>query len=153
MAPPDLATRARGALLGHAAGNVLGVPTEFLNTPDGIRARFPEGIRDVQRQDTPDSPYDDDLALTLLLAEELLQPEVDLRRLALAWAGWGERDGRGHRAVDPAGAAAHPGARRPAVVDRRAGGERHHLPLPAGGAADLPPASQPGERHLPHGGP
>ena len=95
MPPPDLAARARGALLGHAAGNVLGVPTEFLNTPDGILARFPGGIQEVVRQDTAESPYDDDLALTLLLAEELLQPEVDLRRLALAWAAWGERDGRG----------------------------------------------------------
>ncbi|MFN8647657.1 MAG: ADP-ribosylglycohydrolase family protein [Gemmatimonadales bacterium] len=95
MTSPDLSARARGALLGHAAGNVLGLPAEFLNTPEGIRARFPEGLREVQRQDTADSPYDDDLALTLLLAEELLQPDVDLRRLALAWVEWGERDGRG----------------------------------------------------------
>ncbi len=47
------------------------------------------------REDTPDSPHDDDLALTLILAEELLQPEMDLRRLALRWVEWSERDGRG----------------------------------------------------------
>ena len=35
---PTLAQRARGALLGHAAGNALGVPTEFLETPEAIRA-------------------------------------------------------------------------------------------------------------------
>jgi ADP-ribosylglycohydrolase len=34
-------------------------------------------------------------ALALLLAEELLQPEIDLRRLAHAWADWAARDGRG----------------------------------------------------------
>ena len=52
MTPPDLAARAQGTLLGLAAGNALGVPTEFLNTADGIRARFPEGLREVLRRDT-----------------------------------------------------------------------------------------------------
>lgn len=33
--------------------------------------------------------------LALLLAEELLAPEVDLRRLADRWIGWLRRDGRG----------------------------------------------------------
>jgi len=82
-------------MLGHAAGNVLGVPAEFLHTPEAIASRFPGGVTDVVRQDTPDSPHDDDLALTLIFAEELLEPEVDLRRLALRWAEWAERDGRG----------------------------------------------------------
>lgn len=95
MSPPDLAARARGALLGFAAGNALGVPTEFLHTPDLIQTRFPGGVRDVVRQDTPASPHDDDLALTLILAEELLEPAMDLRRLAFRWADWAETDGRG----------------------------------------------------------
>ena len=95
MPPIDLAARAQGALLGHAAGNALGVPTEFLSTQAGIHGRFGGEVREVLRQDTPDSPYDDDLALSLILAEELVQPEVDLRRLALRWAEWAERDGRG----------------------------------------------------------
>jgi ADP-ribosyl-[dinitrogen reductase] hydrolase len=95
MTTPDLLSRARGALLGHAAGNVLGVPTEFLQTAERIAATFPGGLRDVIRQDTPESPYDDDLALMLILAEELLEPDVDLHRLVLRWAEWAERDGRG----------------------------------------------------------
>ncbi len=95
MPAPDLAARARGTLLGHAAGNALGVPTEFLSTPTGIHDRFGGELRDVLRQDTPESPYDDDLALSLILAEELVQPEVDFRRLAERWADWAERDGRG----------------------------------------------------------
>lgn len=95
MNPPDLASRARGALLGHAAGNALGVPTEFLGTAERIAAEFPGGIRELLREDRPDSPYDDDVALTLILAEELLLPDVDLRRLAHRWAEWAEVDGRG----------------------------------------------------------
>ena len=95
MTPPDLTSRARGALLGHAAGNALGVPSEFLGTAERIATEFPGGLREVLRQDRDDSPYDDDLALTLILAEELLEADVDLHRLAVQWAEWAERDGRG----------------------------------------------------------
>ena len=95
MTPPDLPSRARGALLGLATGNALGVPTEFYHTAEAIAAAFPEGLHDIIRQDTAQSPYDDDLALTVLLAEELLEPEVDLRRLAQRWVEWAEQDGRG----------------------------------------------------------
>jgi ADP-ribosyl-[dinitrogen reductase] hydrolase len=76
-------------------GNALGVPAEFLETTERIVAAFPGGIRDIHRQDTPESPYDDDLAFTVILAEELLEAEVDLRRLARRWIEWAERDGRG----------------------------------------------------------
>lgn len=92
---PSLASRAKGALLGHAAGNVLGVPTEFLGSPEAILREFPGGVTEVRRADTPESPHDDDVALTLLLAEELLEAEPDVRRLALRWCDWAERDGRG----------------------------------------------------------
>ncbi|HSB55827.1 MAG TPA: ADP-ribosylglycohydrolase family protein [Gemmatimonadales bacterium] len=95
MPDPLLVQRARGALLGHAAGNALGVATEFIGTPDAIRSRFPTELRDVIRQDTPESPYDDDLALSLILCEELLEPDIDLHRLAHKWAEWADRDGRG----------------------------------------------------------
>lgn len=95
MPTPTLASRARGALLGHATGNVLGVPTEFLLTPERIAAEFPGGVREVRREDRPGSPYDDDLALAVMLAEELLETLPDIRRLALRWADWAERDGRG----------------------------------------------------------
>jgi len=95
MTSPDLAARARGALLGHAAGNALGVPAESLATPERILERFPGGLTEVVRHDSVDSPYDDDLALTLILAEELLDERIDLHRLAHRWAEWAERDGRG----------------------------------------------------------
>ena len=92
---PSITARSRGCLLGLAAGNTLGLPAEFLATPEAIRSRFPGGLTEVIRQDTPDSPYDDDLALALIQAEELLAPELDLQRLAMKWVAWSERDGRG----------------------------------------------------------
>jgi ADP-ribosyl-[dinitrogen reductase] hydrolase len=93
--PLTIAARARGALLGHAAGNALGVPTEFLGQPEAIRAKYPGGVRDILRQDTPASPFDDDVAMALLLAEELLSGDVDLERLAARWIHWLDADGRG----------------------------------------------------------
>src|SRR6266850_3084857 len=59
--PPTLASRARGALLGLATGNALGVPTETCGTREAILDRFPGGLTEILRQDTADSPYDDDL--------------------------------------------------------------------------------------------
>jgi ADP-ribosyl-[dinitrogen reductase] hydrolase len=92
---PTLTARARGALLGHAAGNALGVPTEFLGTPERIAAEFPGGLREVIRRDTPESPWDDDVAMTAIVAEELLGPEPDPRAMARRWVRWMEEDGRG----------------------------------------------------------
>src|SRR4029077_7066560 len=71
---PDLrlVTRARGALLGLVVGNQLGVPTERLGTAEAIREAFPQGVRDLQPP-PKGSPFDDDAAMTLLLAESLAE--------------------------------------------------------------------------------
>ncbi len=90
---PDLPSRARGALLGLAAGNALGVPTEFLGSAESIAARFPGGVRDILPGAA--EPWDDDLALSIGLAEELLEPEVNLERLATRWIDWMRGGGRG----------------------------------------------------------
>lgn len=92
---PTLTERARGMLLGHAAGNALGVPTQSLGTAAAIAGQWPHGVRDVVRRDTPGSPWDDDVALSVILAEELLTSPVDLRRIAERWASWARLDGRG----------------------------------------------------------
>ena len=92
---PHLATRARGALLGLVAGNQLGVPTEHLGTPEAIREAFPHGVWDLP---TPPkgSPYDDDAAMTLLLAESLAElAEFDAADVARRWVRWMKLDGRG----------------------------------------------------------
>ncbi len=91
----SLPDRARGAMLGHAAGNALGVPTEFLRTPGAIARRFPGGVTEVLRADRPDSPWDDDVAMAVIVAEELLEPEVSLQRMAHRWVRWMREDGRG----------------------------------------------------------
>ncbi|HSE28175.1 MAG TPA: ADP-ribosylglycohydrolase family protein [Gemmatimonadales bacterium] len=92
---PTLIERARGAMLGHAAGNALGVPTEFLLTPERIRAAFPGGLTEIRRADRPESPWDDDAAMAVVIAEELLRPEPDPREIARRWVRWMEQDGRG----------------------------------------------------------
>ena len=66
--PIPIADRARGALLGLARGYAGREPGGEL---------VGEG------------------ALALLLAEELVEPEVDLRRIAERWIAWARRDGRG----------------------------------------------------------
>lgn len=66
--PIPVADRARGALLGLARG--------YLGPSGG------DGLVG-------------EVALAACLAEELAQPEVDLRRLAEAWITWWRRDGRG----------------------------------------------------------
>ena len=95
MLDPELVTRARGALLGLVAGNQLGVPTEHLGTPAAIRAAYPDGVRDPATPPTA-SPYDDDAAMTLLLAESLAeQGDFDAADAAQRWVRWMKADGRG----------------------------------------------------------
>ncbi len=91
---PQFVTRARGALLGLVIGNQLGVPTEHL-TAERIRAAFPNGVRDLQPPPAG-SPYDDDAAMTLLLAQSLAERgEFDATDVAERWVEWLRSDGRG----------------------------------------------------------
>jgi len=92
---PQLLGRARGALLGLVAGNQLGVPTERLGTAKAIRAAFPGGVRDLAPP-PKGSVFDDDAAMTLLLAESLVERgDFDARDVAERWVKWMRVDGRG----------------------------------------------------------
>lgn len=92
---PQLVTRARGALLGLAVGNQLGVPTEQLGTAKAIRQAFPQGVRDLAPP-PKGSPFDDDAAMTLLLAESLTDKgDFDASDVAARWVKWMKLDGRG----------------------------------------------------------
>ena len=92
---PRLVMRARGALLGLVVGNQLGVPTERLGTAKAIREAFPQGVRDLAPP-PKGSPFDDDAAMTLLLAESLVeQGDFDANDVAERWVKWMKRDGRG----------------------------------------------------------
>ena len=87
--------RARGALLGLVVGNQLGVPTEGLGTAAAIREAFPQGVRDLAAP-PKGSPFDDDAAMTLLLAESLAEKgDFDAHDVAERWVKWMKRDGRG----------------------------------------------------------
>jgi ADP-ribosyl-[dinitrogen reductase] hydrolase len=92
---PQLLTRARGALLGLVVGNQLGVPTEGLGTAEAIRAAFPQGVRDLAPA-PKGSPFDDDAAMALLLAESLAdRGDFDATDVAERWVKWMKVDGRG----------------------------------------------------------
>src|SRR6267143_4974861 len=92
---PQLLTRARGAVLGLVVGNQLGVPTERLGTAKAIREAFPQGVRDLAPP-PKGSPFDDDAALALLLAESLAERgDFDAADVAERWVKWMKRDGRG----------------------------------------------------------
>src|SRR5436189_4168849 len=87
--------RARGALVGLVVGNQLGVPTEPLGTATAIRNAFPQGVRDLAPP-PKGSPFDDDAALALLLAESLAERgDFDANDVAQRWLNWMKRDGRG----------------------------------------------------------
>lgn len=92
---PELVSRARGALLGLAAGNQLGVPAEHLGSADAIRSKFPQGVLDLQPPPR-NSPYDDDAAMALLLGESLVERGgFDAPDVAQRWVKWMKMDGRG----------------------------------------------------------
>lgn len=76
-------------------GNQLGVPTEGLGTAEAIREAFPQGMRDLVPS-PKGSPFDDDAAMTLLLAESLVEKgDFDATDVAERWVKWMKRDGRG----------------------------------------------------------
>ena len=88
-------SRARGALLGLVVGNQLGVPTEQLGTAEAIREAFPQGVRDLHPP-PKGSPFDGDAAMTLLLAESLVERgDLDAADVAARWVKWMKVDGRG----------------------------------------------------------
>src|SRR2546427_12220936 len=91
---PQLLGRARGALLGLVAGNQLGVPTERLGTAKAIRAAFPGGVRDLAPAPRG-SAFDDDAAMTLLLAQSLVdRGAFGARGVAERWARGMRGDGQ-----------------------------------------------------------
>jgi len=76
-------------------GNQLGVPTEALGTAQAIREAFPHGVRDLAPP-PQGSPFDDDTAMTLLLAESLIEKgDFDANDVADRWVKWLATDGRG----------------------------------------------------------
>ncbi len=78
--------RARGLMVGLAAGNLLGIVQESWSKQQ-VAARFPEGVREIAAADG--YPDDDDLAQAIIVAEAAergpLAPD-DLGRRLWHWA-------------------------------------------------------------------
>ena len=84
--------RARGVMLGHAVGNLLGLPFEFWPARR-IREHYPDGIREIDPAELH-RPPDDDLAQALDLAEALGSddPAADFAERLVVWR---RENGRG----------------------------------------------------------
>jgi ADP-ribosyl-[dinitrogen reductase] hydrolase len=84
----------RGALLGLAAGNALGVPVEGWPRR-AIRERFPQGVAEIDPAEAG-RPWDDDTAQAVVLSEAILETrELDLHDLGRRLVRWASENGRG----------------------------------------------------------
>ena len=87
------AERYRGTLLGVAAGNALGLPAEG-HSRRSVERSFHGGPTEVDPSERS-APWDDDLAQTAVLAEALVEGELDPDDLARRFVKWGQENGRG----------------------------------------------------------
>lgn len=89
-----LQDRYRGALLGLAVGNTLGLPVESWPR-ETIRKRYPNGVREIDPLEL-DLPWDDDLAQAVIIAEAILEHDtLGHDDLAARLLDWFESNGRG----------------------------------------------------------
>ena len=88
-----LQDRGRGALLGLAAGNLLGLPMEGASYRD-IGRRYPEGVTEIDSLEVS-RPLDDDLAQAVDLGEALLAGGDYTGEFAQRLVRWRRENGRG----------------------------------------------------------
>ena len=91
--PPVLTDRARGALLGLACGNLLGLPVEGWSR-NAIARRYPGGVTDIDPAEKF-RPMDDDLAQAVELGSALLAGGDYVADFAERLVRWREENGRG----------------------------------------------------------
>ena len=85
--------QARGALVGLAVGNLLGIPVEGA-TYSQIAASNPNGLTEINPKETH-RPMDDDLAQAVELGHALLDGSKYARGFADRLVVWAEENGRG----------------------------------------------------------
>ncbi len=88
-----LRDRARGAMLGLAVGNLLGLPVEGWNHREIDRSYY-EGVTDIDPQEAV-RPMDDDLAQAVDLGEALLEGGDHIGSFAGRLVTWARENGRG----------------------------------------------------------
>ena len=91
--PPALPDRARGALLGLACGNLLGLPVEGWSR-NAIARRYPGGVTEIDPAEKF-RPMDDDLAQAVELGAALLADGDYIADFARRLVRWREENGRG----------------------------------------------------------
>lgn len=108
--PPAMITRqerCRGAVLGAAAGDAMGHPTEFITSFEALRQRFgPAGVTKFElyweEGGKRFAPYTDDTQMAEIVLRSLLEGHDDLddcmRRMAAAFVEWSHHPQGGHRA-------------------------------------------------------
>ena len=84
--------RARGLMVGIAAGNLLGIVQEGRSKQE-IAEEYPDGVRKIEER--PGCPDDDDLAQALIVAEAAERGPLDPDDLGRRFWDWGETNGRG----------------------------------------------------------
>ncbi len=89
----SLRDRSRGVMLGLAAGNLLGLPVEGSWYTD-IDFWYPDGLDRIDPREL-DSPFDDDLAQAVELAEALLSEKDSESEFARRLMVWLRENGRG----------------------------------------------------------
>ena len=88
-----LVDRARGAMMGIAAGNLLGLAVESWSH-DRIAAKYPNGVRDIDPRELS-RRVDDDPAQAVELAEALLDQGDTVVQFANRVIAWRSSNGRG----------------------------------------------------------
>ena len=88
-----LRDQARGAMLGLAVGNLLGLPVEGWNHREIDRSYY-EGVTDIDPQEAV-RPMDDDLAQAVDLGEALLEGGDYIGGFANRLVTWARENGRG----------------------------------------------------------
>ena len=91
--PDNLRNRARGALVGLAVGNLLGIPVEGARH-DQIAALHPDGLTEINPKEAQ-RPMDDDLAQAVELGNALLDGSTYARNFADRLVTWAKENGRG----------------------------------------------------------
>ena len=91
--PSGLVDRARGVILGLAAGNLLGLPVEG-DPSDFIADQYPDGVTEIDSAEKF-RPMDDDLAQAVELGEALLGGGDYIADFAQRLVRWRRENGRG----------------------------------------------------------
>ena len=91
--PEHLSDRARGAMLGLAVGNLLGLEVESWRYQE-IDRHYPRGVTDIDPMEV-DRPMDDDLAQAVELGEALVEGGDYISGFADRLVMWAHENGRG----------------------------------------------------------